>query len=165
MENSKKITNFSKEKETDKAILVKAIFPELKEEKTFWLPKSKISINGKELFIDEEVYKSKLDEVQKPIEEKKVIIHSKQYDKEEKATKLILEASFNDNDVELWVFIPNSKIEFVESKNDEYFVTVPEWVYKNAVKSSLEHQLEFYNKNENIYSADDFTIKSKVEHL
>lgn len=165
MENSKIIKNFKELRTTEKAILVSATLPEIGREMEFWLPKSKVEIDGQNLLLDEAIYESKLEELKNPKQEEMLIVHSKVSEKGEKATKLILNAQLNeDHDFELWIFIPNSRVESSEEVSENDFkVTIPEWLYDNSVNAAIDKQLEFFNKEQNLYGRDDIKILSKVK--
>lgn len=164
----KTITNYTTIKETEKAVLIKATLSEIGKESDFWLPKSKIEIKGDSIEIDDDFYSTKLEEIKnpEPKDDGLIKVHSKTFEKGDKATKLIIDVKLNDDiESEVWLFIPNSQIKEVESKEDNssHIVTVPDWLYKNSLKSSLERKLEFYNKDGNVFGTDDFEVISNVE--
>ncbi|CAA7392422.1 hypothetical protein [Chryseobacterium fistulae] len=97
-------------------------------------------------------------------------IHSKVYEKGEKATKLAVEVLFNEKAFQMFLWFPNSQIEDMNLSKDEeenrvYIVKVPQWIWEKGYSNAIEKQLDFYNKDESKYSKDDFTLISKVENF
>lgn len=161
-----KLQNFSIEKETDKAVLIKCFLTETGKDESFWLPKSKIDLNTGEI-TDDNFWNEKIQELKKPKEDPMVIIKSKAYEKGEKATKLIVDVEFNGKPIELFVWLPNSQIIDMNLKNEGedklYLVTAKDWVWQNSYNKAIDYQLEFYNKDEIKFSHSDFKLLSPVE--
>lgn len=162
----KTIEKYVEQKRTEKAILITAYIVETARNETFWLPLSKIEITGNVIKVDGELWNSKVTELQNPTE-KMVQVESSVYDKGEKATRLVVDVLFRENEEKLFIWIPNSMVANLEvSKDPEnknlYLVTVPEWSWESAYQNSISKQLEFWNKKEATYSIDDFKLLSKV---
>lgn len=162
----KKLQSFKEEKRTEKAILISVEIEETGKVESFWLPLSKVEINGREISIDADFWVTKLEDLKNPKEDNN-IIYSSAYEKGEKATKLIIEVLFQEKAQELFLWIPNSKvsdlqIEDGEEGNKIYKVTVPKWIWESAYSEAIKYQLEFWNKEENKFSADDFKLLSKI---
>lgn len=164
MSEQKTINSYTVLKETEKAILINTKLPEIEQNSDLWLPKSKITIGENIITLDADFYQIKLEEIKNQTSSDNLIeITSKFYEKGDKATKLIIDANFNqDNKIELWLFIPNSQIREVKELENSFALFVPEWVYNSSLKSSIEKQLEFYNKEEVKYGHEDFDIISNV---
>lgn len=163
----KTIEKFTEKKRTDKAVLISAYIEETGREETFWLPLSRLEITGQTIKIEVELWDSKLVELKEPTE-KLVQVESSVYDKGEKATRLVVDVLFKDNEEQLFIWVPNSQVFNLEAKkNDEdrniYIVSVPEWVWISVYQSSVDKQLEFWNKNEQKYTRDDFKLLSRVQ--
>lgn len=162
----KKLQNFTEEKRTEKAILISVQVAETGKKESFWLPLSKAEIKGTDISIDADFWETKLEELKNPKEDNR-IIYSSAYEKGEKATKLIIEVQFQEKVQELFLWIPNSKISDLQLEEGEegekiYKVTVPNWIWESAYSDVITHQLEFWNKEEARFSADDFKVLSKV---
>lgn len=162
----KKFANFKEEKKTEKAILISTAVEETGRTESFWLPLSKVEINSQEISIDPDFWMDKLAELKSPKEET-TIIHSSVYEKGEKATKLIIEVLFQEKAQQLFLWIPNSKISNLEITKDEEEnkinkVTVPKWIWENSYSDAISYQLEFWNKDDNKYSSEDFKLLSKI---
>lgn len=162
------LEKFTEQRRTEKAILIKAFLSETGKEENFWLPLSKVEIKGNIISIlEEDFWKEKLNELKEPKDEKTVIVTSSAYEKGEKATKLSVQVQFNEQAFELFLFVPNSKVQDLETKKDEegnkYFnVTMPKWVWESVYSSGIDRQLEFYNREEQKYSSNNFTLLSNV---
>lgn len=160
---------FTEKKRTENAILVSAFVDEVGREETFFVPLSKLEIQGEKLLIDDDFWNSKLNEIKNPAPEKTITIISALYDKGERSTKVAVRARLKSFDKvnDIWLFLPNSKVATVEkvTENEEepkFKITLPEWVYNSALKSALEYQLtNFWNKDiaeDQKCSVEDFTI-------
>lgn len=160
---------FTEKKRTENAILVSAFVDEVGKEETFFVPLSRLEIQGEKLLIDEGFWSSKLEEIKNPAPEKMLTLISALYDKGEKSTKVAVKARLKSFDKinDVWLFLPNSKIASVEEISEieeepKFKITLPEWVYNSALKSALEYQLtNFWNKDvpeDQKYSLEDFTI-------
>lgn len=150
MENSIKITDFKIVKETEKAILLEI------ENKTFWFPKSKISVNADSIEIEKTIY----DEItNKEVVEKQVQVFLKVEDYTEKVYKLILPIEKGTYKTEKFVFIPKSKVK--ELKDDS--VIFPKWIWEKSINEVLEKEVEFYNsKYDEKISTSDYKINIDV---
>lgn len=162
----KTIEKYVEQKRTDKAILITVFVDETLRSETFWLPLSKIEITNNTIRIEEEMWKSKLDELQNPTE-KIVQVESSVYDKGEKATRIVVHILFRENEEQLFIWLPNSKVINLQVSKDHegkntFLVTVPQWLWESAYQNSISKQLEFWNKNEDKYSEQDFKLLSKV---
>lgn len=160
---------FTEKKRTENAILVSAFVDEVGKEETFFVPLSRLEIQGEKLLIDEGFWSSKLEEIKNPAPEKMLTLISALYDKGERSTKVAVKARLKSFDKinDVWLFLPNSKIASVEEISEieeepKFKITLPEWVYNSALKSALEYQLtNFWNKDvpeDQKYSLEDFTI-------
>lgn len=160
---------FTERKRTENAILVSAFVDEVGKEETFFVPLSKLVIQGEKLLIDDDFWNSKLIDIKNPAPEKITTMISSLYEKGEKSTKVAVKARLKSFDKvnDIWLFLPNSKVATVEevTENEEepkFKITLPEWVYNSALKSALEYQLtNFWNKDvpeDQKYSLEDFTI-------
>lgn len=160
---------FTEKKRTENAILVSAFVDEVGKEETFFVPLSKLEIQGEKLLIDDDFWSSKLNDIKNPAPEKMVTMISVLYDKGEKSTKVAVKVRLKSFDKvnEVWLFLPNSKVasmeEITEVEDEPRFkITLPEWVYNSALKSALEYQLtNFWNKDikeDQKYTVEDFTI-------
>lgn len=164
----KTLETFTEKKKTEKAILITAFVQETNKEESFWLPLSKVEISGEKISIDETLWNSKIEEMKNPTEGENIIIQSSAYDKGEKATKLVVDVLFNENAQKVFIWMPNSQIVKMEEEQDEeenqiFKVTLPKWLWESAYKNSLEHQLEFWNKEEEKYQVSDFKLLSKLD--
>lgn len=150
MENSIKITDFKIVKETEKAILLEI------ENKTFWFPKSKISVNADSIEIEKTIY----DEItNKEVVEKQVQVFLKVEDYSEKVYKLILPIEKGTYKAEKFVFIPKSKVK--ELKDDS--VIFPKWIWEKSINEVLEKEVDFYNsKYDEKISTTDYKINIDV---
>lgn len=158
----KVLNSFTIKQKSELAVLITAFIEELGKESTFWLPNSKITQTDEEIQINEEFWALKLEELKTPKQPSQSGIHSKVYEKGEKATKLAVEVLFNEK------AFPNSQIEDMNLSKDEeenrvYIVKVPQWIWEKGYSNAIEKQLDFYNKDESKYSKDDFTLISKVD--
>lgn len=163
----KTIKTFTVKKRQEKAILVFALIEETGKEETFWLPVSKITESENEILIEEEFWNLKLDELKNPKEPETVRLHSKSYDKGEKATKITVEVLFNEKAFDLFMWFPNSQIEDMKLSQDEeehriYIITIAKWIWESGYEKALTKQLEYYNKDEQKYSKEDFTLISQL---
>lgn len=163
----KTFEKFIEQLSTEKAKQFTAFVEETGKEETFWIPNSKFEIENKKLKIDEMFWTDKLKEIQNPREPELVDVVSKSYEKGEKATKLTVEVLFNEQAINLFVWMPNSQIENMSLTKDEednrtYTVTVPTWAWDSGYSNAISRQLEFYNKDEEKFSAKDFSIISKI---
>jgi hypothetical protein len=160
---------FTEKKRTENAILVSAFVGEVDKEETFFVPLSKLEIQGEKLLIDDDFWNSKLMEIKNPAPEKMMTMFSALYDKGEKSTKVAVKARLKSFDKvnDIWLFLPNSKVSTVEKVSEieeesKFKITLPEWVYNSALKSALEYQLtNFWNKDiaeDQKYTVEDFTI-------
>lgn len=160
---------FTEKKRTENAILVSAFVDEVGKEETFFIPLSKLEIQGDKLLIDDHFWNSKLMEIKNPAPEKMITMISALYDKGEKSTKVAVKARLKSFDKvnDIWLFLPNSKVATVEKVTEnedesQFKITLPEWVYHSALKSALEYQLtNFWNKDiaeDQKYTVEDFTI-------
>lgn len=160
---------FTEKKRTENAILVSAFVDEVGKEETFFVPLSRLEIQGEKLLIDEGFWSSKLEEIKNPAPEKMLTLISALYDKGERSTKVAVKARLKSFDKinNVWLFLPNSKIASVEEISEieeepKFKITLPEWVYNSALKSALEYQLtNFWNKDvpeDQKYSLEDFTV-------
>lgn len=164
----KTFEKFTEKKRTEKAILISAFVPETTKEESFWLPLSKVEISGEKISIDETLWQSKIEELKNPTERDNIIVESSAFDKGDKATKLIVEVLFNENAQKIFIWMPNSQIIKMEEEKDEeetpiFKVTLPKWLWESTYKNSLEHQLEFWNKEETKYTISDFKLLSKLD--
>lgn len=163
----KTIKSFTVKKRQEKAILISAFIEETNKEETFWLPLSKITESENEIQIEEEFWNLKLEELKSPKEPETIQIHSKSYDKGEKATKITVEVIFNEQAFDLFIWFPNSQIEDMKLSQDEeehriYIITVAKWIWESGYEKAITKQLEYYNKQENKYSKEDFTLASQL---
>ncbi|SIS89682.1 hypothetical protein SAMN05421789_11047 [Kaistella chaponensis] len=160
---------FTEKKRTENAILISAFVDEVGKEETFFVPLSKLEIQGEKLLIDNDFWNSKLMEIKDPAPQKMITMLSALYDKGEKSTKVAVKARLKSFDKvnDIWLFLPNSKIATVEDITEvedepQFKITLPEWVYNSALKSALEYQLtNFWNKDiaeHQKYTVEDFTI-------
>lgn len=162
--------NFTEEKRTEKAIFISVFIEEFEKDMKIWLPLSKVEINGNSISIKDDFWKSKLqEEKEKETEkEKKVSIHCLNYEEVENSIKIIFEVELKEKKMELWGWVAKKLVENIEDTSDENFkfiIIIPKWTWDNCFKNSVEKQLDFYNKESEIYSADDFVLTSKVEEL
>lgn len=160
---------FTEKKRTENAILVSAFVDEVGKHETFFVPLSKLEIQGEKLLIDDDFWNSKLIEIKNPAPEKMIAMISTIYEKGEKSAKVAVKARLKSFDKinDVWLFLPNSKIVTMEKITEiedepKFKITLPEWVYNSALKSALEYQLtNFWNKDiaeDQKYSVEDFTI-------
>lgn len=160
---------FTEKKRTENAILVSAFVDEVGKDETFFVPLSKLEIQGEKLLIDDDFWNSKLIEIKNPAPEKMIAMISTIYEKGEKSAKVAVKARLKSFDKinDVWLFLPNSKIVTMEKITEiedepKFKITLPEWVYNSALKSALEYQLtNFWNKDiaeDQKYSVEDFTI-------
>ncbi|QFG54503.1 hypothetical protein [Chryseobacterium sp.] len=170
----KTFTSFTEKKRTDQAVLISAFVEETGKNESFFLPLSVAKIEGNTLSVDEDFWKAKLLEVQNLATEKLVVISTQLYELGEKSTKVSVSARLKslDRTNEIWLFLPNSKIEDVtatENKDGEpnYEIRVPQWVYESALKNALEYQLNnFWNKDkepQDHYMVEDFTVLNDIK--
>lgn len=164
----KTFEKFTEQHSTEKAKQFSAFVEETGREETFWLPNSKFEIEGKTLKVEEAFWTDKINEIKNPTEADLIEVVSKSYDKGEKATKLTIEVLFNDQTIDLYVWMPNSQIENMNLTKDKednkvYTVIIPKWAWESGYNNAISRQLEFYNKDEEKFSAKDFSIKSKVK--
>lgn len=163
----KVLTSFEIKKKSEFAVLISAQIEELEKEVSFWLPLSKITETDKEIQIDSEFWKLKLEELKKPQETEKIQVHSSLFEKGEKATKLSIEVLFNERAIEMFLWFPNSQILNVENSTNEenrevFIVTLAKWIWEKGFSNAIQKQLQYYNKDEVKFSETDFTLISKL---
>lgn len=170
----KTFTSFTEKKQTNQAVLISAFVEETGKHETFFLPLSVTKIEGNTLSIDDDFWKIKLLEMQNPTTVKLVTISTALYEPGEKSAKVSVSARLKSLDriYEIWLFLPNSKIEDVTGTQNEdgetnYTIKVPQWVYESALKNALEYQLNnFWNKDKELddyYTAEDFTVLNEIK--
>lgn len=160
---------FTEKRRTDNAILITAFVEEVGKEETFFVPLSKLDIQGEKILIDDSFWSSKLNEIKNPEPVKMINLISPIFEKGAKSSKVAVKARLKSMDkiLDIWLFLPNSKVAAVEKvRKDEdevqFKVSVPEWVYNSAIKNALEYQLmHFWNKDiaeDEKYHIEDFTL-------
>ena len=170
----KTFTSFTEKKRTNQAVLISAFVEETGKNESFFLPLSVTKIDGNTLSVDDEFWKTKLLEMQNPATEKLAAISTALYEPGEKSAKVSVRAKLKsfDRTYEIWLFLPNSKIQDVTGTQNEdgetnYTIKVPQWVYKSALKNALEYQLNnFWNKDkepQEHYTAEDFTVLNDIK--
>ena len=170
----KTFTSFTEKKRTNQAVLISAFVEETGKNESFFLPLSVSKIDGNTLSVDDEFWKTKLLEMQNPATEKLAAISTALYEPGEKSAKVSISARLKslDRTYEIWLFLPNSKIEDVTGTQNEdgetnYTIKVPQWVYKSALKNALEYQLNnFWNKDkepQDHYMVEDFTVLNDIK--
>lgn len=170
----KTFTSFIEKKRTNQAVFITAFVKETGKNETFFLPLSVAKIEGNTLSVDDDFWKTKLHEIQNPTPEKYVVISTPLYELGEKSSKVSVSARLKslDRTNEIWLFLPNSKIEDVAGTENEdgernYHIKVPQWVYETALKNALEYQLNnFWNKDkepQDYYNVEDFTVLNDIK--
>lgn len=170
----KTFTSFTEKKRTNQAVLISAFVEETGKNESFFLPLSVTKIDGNTLSVDDEFWKTKLLEMQNPATEKLAAISTALYEPGEKSAKVSISARLKslDRTYEIWLFLPNSKIEDVTGTQNEdgetnYTIKVPQWVYKSALTNALEYQLNnFWNKDkepQDHYMVEDFTVLNDIK--
>lgn len=156
-------------KETEKAILVKAFVSELEKEMEFWLPKSKVELDGDSITIDENIWSDKIEEFKNPEEKSSMVISVQSYEELENSVKLVLDAKLGKISLSPWFYVPKSLILSIDETDSEeeekYQVTIQDWFWEKAYKTMVESQLEFYNKEreeENLFSKKDFKLLNPI---
>ena len=153
MENSIKITNYKKIKETDKAILFEI------ENKSFWFPKSKITVNSDSIEMEKTFYE---DTIKNEVKEKQVQVFLLPEDYSEKVYKLNVPIEKGTYKTEKFIFIPKSKV--TEIKSDS--VIFPKWIWDKSLEEILKKEVEYYNKTyEEQITTNDYDINTDVVEL
>lgn len=149
----KKIENFSIEKTTEKAYLIKL------DSELFWFAISKVEINNNVLEMTEETFNSKV-KVENNDSKIKVITNIEDYSVS--SFKIYLKIKNADYETNKFLFFPKSKVtEFTEN-----YLIVPKWIYDKSVKEVLEKECEFYNnKYSKSITPEDYKILTEVEAL
>jgi hypothetical protein len=149
----KQIKDYSVEKETEKAYLIKI------NNDLFWFAKSKVIIENGILEMTEEIFnnKTKLES-----NESMIIINTLVEDYSESSFKIILKIKKEEYQAEKFMFLPKSKIkEFTENS-----LTLPKWVYDRSLKEILKKECEFYNeKYTKEIEPDDYEVLTEVVEL
>jgi len=149
----KKIENYSIEKETEKAYLIKL------ESDLFWFAKSKVEINNNVLEMTEETFNSKV-KIEKDVSNIKIITPVEDYSVS--SFKIYLKIKHAEYESEKFVFFPKSQV----SEFTENHLIIPKWIYDKSVQGVLEKECEFFNKKyEKNITPDDYEILTEIENL
>lgn len=153
MENSIKITNYKQIKETEKALLLEI------ENKNFWFPKSKITVNKDFIEMDRTFYE---DTTKNEVKEAQVQVFLLPEDYSEKVYKLNVPIEKGTYKTEKFIFVPKSKVS--EVKNDS--IIFPKWIWEKSLEEILEKEVEYYNnKYEEKITTNDYEINIDVVQL
>lgn len=160
-------SEFEIDRKSDKAVLVLLNYEEGKEPKKIWFPLSKVEIEETFFKINEEFWSQKLVEIQNEDTENNRLVNVpiQKYEEYEKTIKAVFKMNLKDREITVWAWLPVSlisNIDEVEGDEIKYNVTVPNWCWKNALKTAIEKQKEFYNKESDIYNSQDFTLVNPV---
>ena len=163
----KTINDYKEIKRTEKAILISALLEETGKEESFWLQLSKIEIKNNSIEVQDDFWKLKLSEITE--QNKNIVLKTPTYEKGDKATKVSIDFTIKDYDNahNLWLFIPNEYVLFMQGSTDEeenpiFEVTMPKWVYENGIKSAFKYQLDnFWNKDK----AEDQKLNIEDFHI
>lgn len=166
----KTIENYTIIKNTENATLFKCFIAELAAELEFWLPKSKYEEKENSIFIGDDVWTKKLEELKQPKEISSIFIYVKEAEELEKSWKLILSAEIKNISLHPWLFIPKSLIlenkEIDTDADEKIYFKVPLWLWEKSYSKLIEDNLEFFNKDrEEPFCKNDFKLKNKIEEI
>lgn len=164
----KEFSDYNIERKTDKAVLVELLYDLEKPKKKIWFPLSKVEFNENVFKIDNDFFEEKMKLLIFEEEEnnKLVIVLCKKFEELENSVKIIFEMNLKDRVINVWAWIPKKLISSIDVVNvDEEFInlTIPNWIWKKTLKSAIEKQLDFYNKESTIYNFDDFNLVTPVK--
>lgn len=153
MENLIKITDYKQIKETEKALLLEI------ENKNFWFPKSKVTVNKDFIEMDRTFYE---DTTKKEVKEAQVQVFLLPEDYSEKVYKLNVPIEKGTYKTEKFVFVPKSKVNEIKSDS----VIFPKWIWDKSLEDILNQEVEYYNKTyEDQITTEDYEINVDVVEL
>lgn len=163
----KTIVDFVIRKETEKATLFEISIEG--EPTPIWLPNSKFEIIDDAIEIEEDYWKSKLEELENAPENSTIIhIDKSNVVPTDKSYKLILSAQLKKLSITPFLFLPKSLVldeGNLDSDLFDYFVKVPTWLWDKQLNSVINSQLDFYNSEEKRFGKGDFKLHNTTEEL
>lgn len=163
----KTIEKYTIIKNTDKATLFRCFISEVNEETEFWMQKSKYEEKENTIYIEDDVWENKLEELKQPKVIPAIVIYVENAEELEKTWKLILSAELKKISLSPWLFVPKSLILEIAEKDEKIIFKVPLWFWEKSLSQLIKDQLEFFNKDResDFFEKEDFNLKNKIEEF